>query len=260
MSSRHDSLDKDYRPIEVFDTISTVLYWLLFALSLILLYVKDANINNLLTAAFILLTVTFFLANNFLKVYLIPRVENKRRVHLLSNSFGVCLDHERTTNYYNNNITPSFLKLGANVFENSLFSKIVVSRMLVAERVKIGAYALLFIASILYQRTDLSAVAVVAQTLFSGEILAKWLYMEYHRRENERIFDDMHKLFLNFTADKKNEFKAQIIDNFVKYESVKAHCGIKLSSKVFHEINTETSRQWEEIKDHLKVDNVTINR
>ncbi|MPM46377.1 hypothetical protein SDC9_93076 [bioreactor metagenome] len=254
MKKRNDSLDKYYRSIELFEKLSSVLYWLLFILSLITLYINGDYINYILSAAFILLTLLFSIANNYLKIYLIPRAENKRRVHLLSNSLGVSLDNEKTNGYYNNSINPSFLRLGANIFENSLFAKSVVSRMLIKERIKITSYILLFLLSMLYRGANLSAVAIVAQTLFSGEVICKWLYMECLKNENEKIFEGLHHLFLSYSDGRKNEFIAQIIDYLVKYESVKAYCGIKQSSKIFFQINSEVSQEWEEIKKKLKID------
>lgn len=253
MINRYDSLNKYYKPIEIAETISSMSYWFLAVLSLIILYVKDTNINNVLSEIFILLTLVFFFSNNTNKIYLIPSAENKRRVHLLSNSLGVCLDYEGTIGYYNNSVNPSILKLGANVFENSLFTKTVVSKMLIIERIKITTYFFVFMTSILYKGIDLSAVAIIAQTLFSGEVLSRWLNMEHLKRENERIFEDMNKLFLNYTDEKKNEFEAQVIDSFVRYESVKAYCGIKQSSKIFFKINRDTSNHWEEIKNKLSI-------
>lgn len=254
MSNRFDSLDEHYKPIDIFDKTSILLYWLIFVFSLVILYVKDVSISNIISSIFILLTLSFSITNNILKIYLIPRIENKRRVHLLSNSLGVRLDHEKTYGYYNNGIDPSILRLGANVFENSLFAKTVVSKMLFKERIKMVIYTTIFLASILYKGFDLSIVAIIAQTLFSGEIISKWLYMEYLRCENERIFENMNNIFLSYVDNKKVEFQAQIIANLVRYESIKAYCGIKQSSKIFSEINKETSIKWEEIKRDLKVD------
>ena len=254
MNNRYDSLDKYYKTIELFEKISKILYLILFILSLVILYVNDKNVNNILSGLFIIITLYFFISNNYLKIYLIPRIENKRRVHLLSNSLGVHLDYENSNGYYNNSIQPSLLKLGANVFENSLFSKAVVSKMLLKERMKIALYTCLFFGSIIYKGIDLSAVTIVAQTLFSGEIISKWIYMEFLQSENERIFDNMHRVFLSYTDNKKIEFNAQIIDNFVRYESAKAYCGIKQSTRIFFEINGETSNEWKEIKKTLKID------
>ncbi len=254
MSNRFDSLDNHYKIIDIFDKISKVLYWAIVALSITILYVKDIRVNNFFSVLFIILTFSFSITNNILKIYLIPRIENKRRVHLISNSLGICLDHERTNGYYNNNIGPSILRLGANVFENSLFAKTVVSKMLFKERIKIAIYTIIFIASMLFKDFDLSVISIIAQTLFSGEIICKWLYMEYLRYENERIFEDMNRIFLSYVDTKKDEFQAQIIDSFVRYEAVKAYCGIKQSSKIFFEVNSITSEKWEEIKKSLKID------
>lgn len=254
MNERQDSLDKYYKPVDFYELVSSVLFWFIAGLSLTILYVEDVSIRNVLSRLFILLTIAFFLSNNYLKIYLIPNAENRRRVHLLSNAFDVCLDYEVTKGYYNNTVQPSLFKLGANVFENSLFAKTVVSEMLITERRKTIAYFFFFILSLLYKGIDISAVAIVAQTLFLSEVLSRWIYMECLKRENDRIFDDMNKLFINYTEEKKSQIEAQIIDSFVRYESVKAYCGIKQSSKIFFELNEELSKQWEQIKQRLKID------
>lgn len=134
-NDRVDSLDKYYKQLNFFDLICTVLFWLNASISILLLFVNGYQMwREILTYLFIVTTVIFFIADNYLSIYLIPTVEGKRRVHLISKSLDVPLDYEITQKYYNNEIEPSITKLGAHIFENSLFAKEVTARMCSIER------------------------------------------------------------------------------------------------------------------------------
>jgi len=141
-SDRIDSLDKYYKQLNYFDLICTVLFWLNASVSILIFFINGYQLGReIFTYVFIVTTVMFFIADNYLSIYLIPSVEGKRRVHLLSKSLDVPLDYEITQKYYNNEIEPSIRKLGAHIFENSLFAKEVTRRMCSIERKKILIYA-----------------------------------------------------------------------------------------------------------------------
>lgn len=207
-----------------------------------------------LTYIFIITTVLFFIADNYLSIYLIPSVEGKRRVHLLSKSLDVPLDYETTQKYYNNHIEPSILKLGAHIFENSLFAKEVTARMCTIERRKILLYAVIWITSLTIRTVNLEFIAIISQTLFASTLLTKWLKLEYLRIKNEQLYNCLYDLFLLRRDNEDARVSAKFLDYFVSYEAAKAYSGIKQSSKIFFQINDEYTEEWERIKQKLDID------
>lgn len=253
-NERVDSLDKYYKQLNFFDLTCTVLFWLNASISILLLFVNGYQMwREILTYLFIVTTVIFFIADNYLSIYLIPTVEGKRRVHLISKSLDVPLDYEITQKYYNNEIEPSITKLGAHIFENSLFAKEVTARMCSIERKKILIYAAIWILSLAVRTVDLEFVSIISQTLFASTLLTKWLKLEYLRIKNEQIYNCLYDLFLLKRYNDNTRLSAKILDCFVSYEAAKAYSGIKQSSKIFFKINDTYTEEWELIKEKLDI-------
>ncbi|MDD2299678.1 MAG: hypothetical protein PHS04_00930 [Tissierellia bacterium] len=251
---RIDSLDKYYKQLNFIDLVCTVLFWLNASVSILIFFLNGYQVvREVLTYVFIVTTVMFFIADNYLSIYLIPSVEGKRRVHLISKSLDVPLDYEITQKYYNNDIEPSITKLGAHIFENSLFAKEVTVRMCSIERRKILFYAAIWIVSLTIRTVDLEFIAIISQTLFASTLLTKWLKLEYLRIKNEQIYNCLYDLFLLRRDNDDARLSAKFLDCFVSYEAAKAYSGIKQSSKIFFEINDTYTEEWERIKEKLEI-------
>jgi len=258
MSERFDSLDKHYKIIDILNKTTTNLFWVNAVLSISVFFVNDLlDVKNFLLFVFIFTTLAYFFIDNYLTIFKIPNVEDKRRLHLLTNSFNVPLDNERTNMYYNNNLEPSLLKLGANVFENSLFAKRVTREMAKKERKKIVAFGFVFLIALSIRTTEIELIAILAQTLFASTLLPAYIRLEVLHFKNKAIYECLHHIFLfhdQNTNENDERLSAKLLDCFVKYESAKAYSGVKQDSKIFHKINPEVTQEWEEIKRRLNVD------
>ena|SRR5690554_3075975 len=253
-NSRIDSLDKYYKQLNNFDVISTVLFWLNALVSILVFFINGyQTMREVLTCVFIVTTVLFFIVDNYLSIFLIPSVEGKRRVHLLSKSLDVPLDYEITQGYYNNKIQPSIRKLGAHIFESSLSAKEVTRRMCSIERTKILVYIVIWIITLAVRTVDLEFIAIISQTLFSSTLLTRWFKLEYLRIKNEQIFNCLYDLFLLQRNDIDKRLSAKFLDCFVSYEVAKVNSGIKQSSKIFFEIKDTCTEEWERIKETLEI-------
>lgn len=256
MSERFDSLDKHYKIIEKLNTTITSLFWVNAALSIGVFFVDDNLIaKNILLFVFTITTLTYFVIDNYLSIYKIPKVEDKRRVHLLTNSFNVPLDNERTNKYYNNELEPSLLKLGANIFENSLFAQRVTQEMAKRERIKVILFVVVFVVALMFRTTEMELISILAQTLFASTLIPAYLRVEVLHYKNKAIFDCLFDIFLfhNKPTENDERLSAKLLDCFVKYESAKAYSGVKQDTKIFHKINLEVEKEWEEIKRNLNI-------
>lgn len=255
MGERFDSLDKYYFKINQLDKLNTILFWINALLSIAVFFLGNYLIlKEILLIIFIITTISYFLSDNYLSIFLIPNVEEKRRLHLLTNSFNVPLDNEKTNKYYNNNLKPSLLKLGANVLENSLFAKRVTQEMAKIERIKIASCIFVWLIALLIRTTDLELISIFAQTLFASTIIPAWLKLEVLSIKNNEIYKCLYDIFLFHSKNDEKKITARLLDCFIKYESAKAYSGVKQSSKIFQRINPEVTEEWEQIKRNLGIE------
>lgn len=200
---------------------------------------------------FVVVVIALFAVGLVLRLYLTPRAETKRRQDFLGNAFGVSIIHQQTNGYYNNDCKDPIKRMAAQVLENSLFSKTIALRMARSERIKIAIYAVLWLVILQNRRTDIGWVVAASQAIFSEQILAKWLRLEWLRTRFERTFDDVYKLFQ--TRPVVPVFTAQALDAFALYETAKANAAIVLSSKHFDKVNASLSSEWSAIKARLNL-------
>ena len=262
MTERIDDLEKYYSPIEIFDKLAETLFWASAFLSVLILYsstIKCAllyeSLDSYVSVAFIILVVLHSIFVHCNSFYLIPKAENMRRKQLLSDAFGIPLTPEQTKLYYNNEISPSAIKLGVNVLENAFFAKNVCGEMAKKQRVKILIYSIVWFVALSSRSTNLGLILTLTQALFSSEIIFRWIKIEVLRSKNELVYDSLYNLFLNRGNSEDKNILAGILDSFASYESAKASASLKQSSKVFHKLNPILSEEWKRILGQLDFQN-----
>jgi len=249
---RIDEISKYYTKSELLDKIVNVLFYILAVLAIVLPFIKQEDIGNICSVIFVVLTVAYFILRYVSTLFFMPFADKMRRKQLLSNSFAISLIHESTEEYYNNPYAPSLKRLGANILENSLFSQRVLEKMLLRERVKVGLYFLLWVAALASRKISQDVVMVISQSVFSVEVLARWINIEILRFRCSEIYNELYKLFLT-KAHKSTEAIPIILDGFSSYECSKAAGNVKLPSKIFLKINPEVSIEWEKVKNTLEI-------
>lgn len=250
--SRIDEIDKYYKSPEKLDNIAGFLFYTVGIMAITLPLIEDEKINSVSSTIFVVLVVLYFIVRYTNNIFFLPEAEKMRRKQLISDSFSIPLVHEITKEYYNNNISPSVIRLGANLLENSLFSIRILAKMLLFERCKVGLYFVLWVAVLASQQVNPDVIIVISQSVFSAEVIARWISMETLRVRYVKVYDDLYNMYLTksyLTAD----VNPLLLDNLTNYECAKAAAGIKLSTTIFNRINDEISKEWETIKLKLKI-------
>jgi hypothetical protein len=193
---------------------------------------------------------TLFLGNA-IKLYFSPRAEDNRRKDFFSNAMGVSLTHDKTDGYYNNEQIKPYRRMAAMVLENSLFSKQISLRMLAYERFKATLVVAVWLMIIFYRGGDYGFILAVSQAVFSEQIVAKWLKLEWLHGRFEKTYDRAYELLRS--KSNSNEFNATVLDITAYYETSKSNASISLSSDIFSKINHKTSEEWENIKKTLSI-------
>ncbi|RWD32580.1 MAG: hypothetical protein EOS34_20885 [Mesorhizobium sp.] len=248
--------DNYYKPLERAEAVGTGLFWVVSILSIAALFVDKATYPlayDILQIVFIVCVLLFFFQGQIQKLYFFPRAEDKRRQELLSNSYGVALTHEETVAYYNNDQTNPLKRLAASVMESAFFTREIVRMMLVGQRTKTVGYLVIYLVAVLNRSTNLEVLAVAAQAVFSEDIIARWLRMEWLRIRSEQIFDKLNQLFTGKQAFSRPAAQSQVIDLFSFYETTKSTAAILLSSRLFHKHNARLTKEWDGIRGRLGI-------
>lgn len=245
-----------YRPLELAEACSDWLFWIVAVLSVSALAIERASqpkVYDLVQGGFVLGVLALFFLGQGVRLYWTPRAEDKRRQDLLSNSFSVAITHEQTNGYYNNEQTNPLRRLCASLLENSFFSKSIALKMAHRERVRMAFYTTVWITALLNRSTDLALGAAMAQAVFSEQIIAKWIRLEWLRMRFERVYEGLYRLIQTTTNFNKDEFRVRVLEAFGEYETSKGYGGITLSTKVFERLNPSLSIEWSNIRNTLKI-------
>lgn len=253
--SRSDPIrTRYYDAVELVDKVSNWLFYASAALSIASLLVEKQThpiAYDWILIFFAVAVAALFTISLVSRLYLTPRAEDKRRQDFFTSACGVSLTHEKTDGYYNNDFAEPIKRMAAQALENSHFSKAIALRMVRTERIKVIAYAVIWLVCVLNRQADLGIVVAASQAVFSEQVVSKWLRLEWLRIRFEKTYDDVYRLFQSNPAAPK--FNAMTLESLGMYETAKANAAITLSSKVFHRLNAELSAEWDQIKAELKI-------
>ena len=243
--------DEFFRPLLRAERCADGLFLCSAALSLAALLVDQKITPTAYTfvqIGFALSVMALFLCTLAIRLYFFPRAQVRRYQDFLSHAYEKPLSHKQTTGYYNNAETTVPTRIAAQVLESSFFSLDTLTRMSSRERIKVGVYVLVWVVTVLNRSTDLALVGVAAQILFSEQLLSRWLRLEWLRRECEKTFDDLFRLFQS--EGKVGVFALEILG---RYEMAKATAAISLSSRIFEKNRLRMNDEWDEIRATLQI-------
>jgi len=250
-----DTVGKNYYdPLKHSELAGDTLFWIVSLLSVAALFIdKNAHpaMADTVQVTLIVLVILFFVQGQFQRLHLFPRAEDRRRQQLLSDSFGVTLTHEQTDGYYNNEQTHPIKRLAANVMESAFFTREISKMMLPVQRATSIGYIVIYLIAALNRSTDLGFLAIAAQALFGGEVLGRWLRLEWLHRRSEQAFDNFNRLFTARPPFTKPRAQSEALDLFSFYETTKATAAMLVSSRLFHKHNAKLTQQWEQIRSRL---------
>jgi hypothetical protein len=243
--------ERYFGPLRAAEIAAEVLFYLSGVLSLVALLVERPSypiLYELVQIGFVLSVIALFVANFLIRLYFAPRAQKRRYEEFLSHAYGTALSHRQTKKYYNNSATTVPNRIAAQVLENSFYSRDTASSMAAEERFKIAAYALVWIIAVLNRSTDLSAIGVAAQIVFSEQVISRWLRIEWLRLKCEALFDELFQLIKSGT-----NLEVASVKRLGEYEIIKATAAITLSTRLFKRNEERTTCEWAEIRKTLGI-------
>lgn len=239
---------KYYAPLERAEKWNTLLFYGAAALSLLVLFIpKDVVFwHAAANIGFLISSIGVFALNTSISLYFASRAEAERRKDLLGDGLGVPLTYERTTEYYNNEETEPFRRLGVDVLENTFHSRDTARIMCGQERVKVAIYTMGWLTAVLIRTASFDLIAVLSQVIFSEQLLLRWIKLEWLRSQCERIHDALLIVLRGQTQIPL--LTSQVIEQLLAYETAKGRAGIVLSKEIFDRRNDAVSRDWQKEK------------
>jgi hypothetical protein len=251
---RIDTVNDYFKPVTTVSKWSGYLFWSSVVLSFLVFFTDDNPLYN--TGAniiFIIVTAAYFVVSNWVSLFLLREAQSKRRVHLLSNALGVKLDDEHTQFFYNNSQEKSLIRLGLNVFENTLFTWRVTEEMVKTERLKVVFYLLLFILLSLINGININFISIIAQTIFTTGLIVNAIKLEILRSTSKQLFYEFRQVFLMSGSQHSEKLAATLLQLVFQYETTVASMGVHTSQKEFKKINPKYTQEWEKVKTNLNL-------
>lgn len=244
-----------YIPLERASQFSDLAFFASAVLSIICLYVDKSESPTLyviFSVAFFLAVAAVFISGLAVKLYYFPRAEDERIKDFLSHAYQVDLTADPSDAYYNNSAKSAGRRIGAQLLENSLFSKEVASRMLKGMLLRYIVYLVVWLGMAITKGVDYGIILAASQIVFAEQVFAKFFRLFWLKARFEKTHDQTYRLFLNGLTGKS--FHCAVIENLVYYETSKTSASIQLSSRVFNKLNPRLSVEWDAIRAKLKID------
>ena len=193
---------------------------------------------------------SYFSSSNFDKGHAI------REVGLLDNSFSErrIPNYDSETYYNNGSVKDGYIKLLANIHENSLFTSNISSRMYIPYFLLsgfiFGAFLIKLFMSGMDDYSSLLLSFIVSSSFFNRATKINSL-----KKATEEIFDKANELCNSY---EKNQTEIsilfpKIIELVLLYENAIYESKIILSEKLFKELNASLSVEWFKIRDSYSI-------
>lgn len=157
------------------------------------------------------------------------------------------------TGYYNNDVEPGVERLAVTTLENTLFSAAIAERMLQSERIRNGVYILILVLLMVSRGTDTELLLLLAQTVFSADLILSWIRLEVFRARTAKVHDRLKDMFLQGKGVATNNRVAIMLAAFSEYECAKDAAAMPLDSKLFNKMNPKLTAEWEQLKQQLSL-------
>lgn len=223
-----------------------VSYWLILVFSI---FATVLNLNTWVEYvsifAIIYLNIISYIGENY-KL----KAEKIRRADFIDNSFGTKFVHDSSDAYYDNDeLDFGIRKSMTNLFENTYFSYNVSKEMIRKKSVNNLIFTVIILGLAIYGFSRSNISLPLLQVYLSRYFIIEYLKLNAFHQRAESCFDELKKVSVNMTENRKlKAFEIQFIKTLVDYEAGIAESNIVLDSKIFNEMNTQLTIEWEKMK------------
>lgn len=224
------------------------------ALAFILAIVQGITLiisaKSFLIIAGVILIVEYI--SSHCKSYFFDKGHRLREIGLIDNSFN----EKRTPNYnsepyYNNSsISPEEIKLLANVHENSLFTSRIAEKMSFPYYLFSAVAFLFFIIKLFMSGMD-DYSSLLLSFIVSSSLFDRAIKLNSLKKASEEVYGKSNEICNTYEKFpvKTNMVLPQIMEVLLLYENAIFESKIILSERIFYELNSALSKEWQDIRD-----------
>jgi ABC-type multidrug transport system fused ATPase/permease subunit len=242
---RNDGVARLYLPSQWMDKLSSLLFVLNFICVIMACFLSDVPLRIAVVFQ-IIFSLAFVIIDILDNGVFWFNAENARRINSIQNAFQVNLSEYTTEGYYNNEMSPSFLKYALNTFESHFFTIAIAQKMLAKKIVEVIAAIVLFIISCLC--ISFEVTAIVAEAIFSSSVMIDAVSFIIYEIRMKQLYDKAYTQFVS-VGIMNSEQIVWLLSYILEYEAIKAHYRIRLDEKIFVKLNPTLSDKWNKLQD-----------
>lgn len=212
------------------------------------------SISLVISDDFLLICVIVQIIATFINIFLgwlddnviLPNAERTRRKVNIDNSFDINTTVDMTDGYYNNKLNPSVEKLILNNFESIYFTMNIAKKMIFKEVIKaLISVIILFIAFNVFAGSEM--LLLIFQVVFSGTYILGLASLLIYISQINGLYENFYQCLIteSYYSDKTI---IRLLGLSAEYEIIKGSHKIKLSSKIFDQLNPVLSSQWDSLQ------------
>lgn len=224
------------------------------ALAFILAIVQGITLiisaKSFLIIAGVILIVEYI--SSHCKSYFFDKGHRLREIGLIDNSFNEKrIPNYNSEPYYNNSsISPEEIKLLANVHENSLFTSRIAEKMSFPYYLFSAVAFLFFIIKLFMSGMD-DYSSLLLSFIVSSSLFDRAIKLNSLKKASEEVYGKSNEICITYEKFpvKTNMVLPQIMEVLLLYENAIFESKIILSERIFYELNSALSKEWQDIRD-----------
>jgi hypothetical protein len=234
------------------DKLGSRVFYAVLILSLALLIFPKPAVEENIHPCLIVLAVLAILCTSVTSYY---QTEGNRalRESQISDGLGAAIGNPANPGYYNNSVPPSIFRLAVTTLENTLFTRAVLASMARKERINNCFFFVVLLALLSFRWTSTGWLLALAQALFSGDLILKWIRLERFRMRTSQVHEKLKQFFLQQGNVNRPNDLAILIAAFTDYECAKDEAATPLEKEVFDRLNPAVSAEWQQLKTQLQI-------
>lgn len=208
-------------------------------------------LRNILIVGNILLVCCYVFLDNR-ATYIFTRVEMRRRLDWLDNSFNTNFSGKKSKDYFtNDDLSPGFYKLAVNCFENSHHTHFIVSKMLPRIIVETIIVISIFVTSAAIGNKEV--VRLFFELALPALLLQKLIKAVFFSSRMTEVHDRFKNLFNDLMSIQFDLKTAEALKDIIEYEAALSWASTPLNSNVFLKHQQKLANEWDEMKRDYKI-------
>jgi len=248
-----------FKIIDRFRTGITVLFWIIFTLSVVPSILNMLKIyldlDDLVNTINIISIALFFVLEIVVEFILIPQADGMRRDDFIDNAFGSTFSPNPSVGYYDTDeLQKGLYKAASNLFENCFFTY-SLARVITVRKIILPSIVLLSIVVFAYYGFKQVPFALsFLQALFSATLLGDLVKHFILLSRLHAIQDAWINLFQHQDLKTNtNKYQHNIYRYWLQYEALHSRIPAGIPDKVFKKHDKKLTQEWVNLKHRYNI-------